>query len=588
MKGMRLTAALLALTLLGGCGAEAGPDLPEETETVAKVAYVPLDDRPVNLDRVVYLAESLGYEVAVPETDWIHTALDDQTCNENGTRYGNRGALLQWILEQEAAGCDRYVLSLDQLLSGGLVNSRSFAGADIVLPDGTVYTEKEAIDRLLAVFADPDHQVWLLDTVMRLAPTVGYDGWTLEGYELLRQYGMEARPALEGDALTVENVVADYALGANGERVEADPSLGEETLSRYLAARERKLRLTDYALSAAEALPNVHFLIGVDDSALSASIQTNEIAYLKRQLAESGRGAVLSGADEDGMLAFCRMYAELDFQGELPSVRVRYFGGSEAQASSDFDHQPMTEIVEAHLDYLGLTQAEPGEDLQLLVLTAPAEGMDSRTVIRETVSALKENETQGTPTILMDAAKNAYGTEFQKAAVQGTGLVMLLGYAGYYDLANATGIALANGTARWLCLAGGGARSAGQEQAFQKTLADSLLKDICYKNDVKNVMASWVRQELNGDPDNFARTDTALPAVLEKLEQEMNRGTRDVVNNLERSNLLTDLTGGQAGWGSVEPADFSYPWQRVFEVRMDLRLGDLTAPHWKLLGIWYQ
>ena len=37
---------------------------------------------------------------------------------------GYPALLSRWVLEQEAAGCDRYILSMDQLLYGGLVASR--------------------------------------------------------------------------------------------------------------------------------------------------------------------------------------------------------------------------------------------------------------------------------------------------------------------------------------------------------------------------------------------------------------------------------------------------------------------------------
>ena len=62
----RLWAALLACALfLTGCGPrttepEPYPE-PAGSETAKTVAYVPLDDRPDNVERVVYLAESLGY-----------------------------------------------------------------------------------------------------------------------------------------------------------------------------------------------------------------------------------------------------------------------------------------------------------------------------------------------------------------------------------------------------------------------------------------------------------------------------------------------------------------------------------------------
>ena len=146
-------------------------------------------------------------------------------------------------------GCDRYILSVDQLLSGGLVNSRAMAAEEpVVLSDGRTLGEMELLEELIAVLAaDEDNRVWLLDTVMRLAATTGYGGFGLNEYNALRAYGMAPRPHLTGAELTVENIAADYPLGADGAPVpvEAEEPLPEGAVEDYLAARERKLRLSD-------------------------------------------------------------------------------------------------------------------------------------------------------------------------------------------------------------------------------------------------------------------------------------------------------------------------------------------------------
>ena len=572
----KLLAPALALSLLAGCAGGEAPVYADAAQPTAVVAYLPLDDRPVNDDRVVYLGQSLGYEMRLPDRSLYHTCLDEQETNPNGSQYGDRAALYEWLLKQEAAGCDRYVISLDQLLSGGLVSSRSFQSQSVTLSDGTVLTEEAMIDGLLSALDDGVNRIYLLDTVMRLAPTVGYDGWDLAGYETLRAYGMEARPTLSGSTLTVENIIAGYGLGADGQAAERDASLSDAVIDSYHSARARKLSLADHTLSAARGRDNVHFLFGVDDSAPSASIQTNEIAYLKQAVA--GRGAVLSGADEMGMMSLCRMYADLDYGGPSPRVWVRYFGGSESSASSDFDHQPLTEIVAAHLAYLGLTATE-GEDadLQVLVLTAPAEA--GRDYPGELIDALEESTRRNIPTALMDAAKNAYGTDFQTRLVKKAELGSLLGYAGFYDLANATGITLANAAARWMCLSTGTQRSLAQEQAFLRTLVDSLIKDICYKNDAKITITRYVRDTLGGDPDNFARTGTDTQAVLAELGSLLSDAAQDVLKNLNRSNILTSLSGDRAGISGLAIEGIVSPWQRVFEIRMELTMDPFTAPH---------
>ena len=561
----RLLAAALALLCLTGCSAPV-PDpqeLPSSDGGETVVAYVPLDDRPVNTDRVAYLAGSLGYELVMPDEENYRTRLDGQPLGESGLKYGDRAALYEWVLAQEEAGCDRYILSLDQLLSGGLVNSRCFTGEAVTLSDGTVMSETELIQSLLAALSAPENEIWLLDTVMRLAPTVGYDGNTLDDYNSLREYAMQARPELDGGELTIENIVKSYPYSSDGKLIPYD----ETVTSTYFQARARKLELIKCALDASEGMDNVRFLIGVDDSAPSASIQTNELRWLRREVGD--RGAVLSGADEDGMLAVCKMYAELDYDGALPQLRIRCFGGGEDTASSAYDHESLSEIIRAHLSYLGLSEAEDGGEnaLELIVLTKPADESRKSSYISDAVSALRENEENGTPTMLMDAANNQYGTDFQKKLVQRTQLGFLLGYAGYYDLANVTGITLANGLARWLCLAQGGAETQEQLDDFRRTLADSLIKDISYKNDTKIELEQYIRSELGGDPDNFCRSGTDVQLVLDRAQKSLDSSAAPVLKNLARSAYLVDLDGSTAGFGSFTVTELSFPWLRIFEPR---------------------
>ena len=98
-RGKRLWAALLVLVLLVGCGDQRTEPLPypepASSEPGKTIAYVPLDDRPDNVERVAYLAESLGYALVMPERDLYRTALDRQPLNENGTQHGDMGRLYQ-------------------------------------------------------------------------------------------------------------------------------------------------------------------------------------------------------------------------------------------------------------------------------------------------------------------------------------------------------------------------------------------------------------------------------------------------------------------------------------------------------------
>ena len=589
----RLLAAMLACLLLSGCGAVRTEPVDQESAPTDEpvIAYVPLDDRPDNVERAVYLADSLGYELAMPEADDYRTRLQDQPLNENGTQYGDRADLYEWVLAQEAAGCDRYILSLDQLLSGGLVNSRSMWQSEpVTLSDGTTLTEEDLLENLLSTLAaDADNQVWLLESVMRLAPTVGYDHWDLEGYNALRSYGMAGRPVLEGDDLTISNIEGDYRLASDGTELDlSEFDLEEWEVAEYLAARTRKLSLSDQMLETVSrpGYENFHVLIGIDDSSVEDSIQKNEIAYLRSLLREGD--ALLSGVDDLAFKAIARLYLdEIGWQGA--NVSVRYYGGKVDQPACNYDYQPLTTIMEEHFDFFGLTEADPGaEELRILVLTQPADEAQKAAYYEALIADLNDCRKAGMPVVLIDAGNGTYGTAFHDTLTEETELGWLLSYAGFLDMAIVTGTALSHGVARYAFLHHG-EQTEATERAFARTLADSILKDFCYKNVVREELIAYIRNDLGGNPDNFWQPAIDLEAVQSRLESGMDAATADVVENLEHSNFISNLESyTERGWGGVELTNYRFPWDRAFEIGMDIRLGAFTQPHEKILGFYYQ
>ena len=592
----RILAAVLVCALLAGCGRQAAAPAEETPEERPVIAYVPLDDRPDNVERVVYLAESVGYTLAMPEADLYRTRLDGQPVNENGTQYGDLAALYEWVLAQEAAGCDRYMLSMDHLLSGGLVNSRHTAESlTVTLSDGRTMTDTELLERLLtALAADGNNRVWLLDSVMRLAPTVGYAGFGIEEYNALRAYGAAPRKEASGTELTAEAVTADYRLGS-GEALlrAADFGLTEEQADTYLSARRRKLELSDRMMEVVSGREygNFRVLIGIDDSSAEECIQKNEIAYLRSRLRAGD--ALLSGVDDLAFKAVAKLYLE-ECGWSGGTAAVRYFGGSEKEPACAYDFQPLDDIMEEHLAFFALTRSGNyrAAGLQVLVLTQPQAAENSGTYYTQLIEALKECRERGWPTILIDAGNGAYGTAFHEALTEQVELGWLLSYAGFLDMAIVTGTALSHGVARYAHLEHG-ETSPGEEKAFAKTLADSILKDFCYKNVVREDLLAYIRNGLGASPDNFWNPDTDRETILRRLEQGMEAAARSVVKNLERSNCIVSLdrsaeNGGLAGWGGVELSNYRFPWDRAFEIGMDIEVGDFTKPHKSVLGVYYQ
>ena len=597
----RILAAALCLTLLSGCGARPPLDLPDAESDRAVIAYVPLDDRPDNVGRVEYLAESLGYVLNMPEEWMFKTLLDGQMEDyyaENGLetqswtgQSGYPALLYDWVLEQEAAGCDRYLLSMDQLLYGGLVASR--LAENTAERDGKPWPLAELLESLLSALAeDPNNEVWLLDSVMRLAPTVGYMDGSLEYYNAMRTFGAAPRKTLTGSELTLDNIRATYGTDADGNDLldfGGDSTLYDSAL-RYMEHRINKLTLSGDLLETVDRLDSgrFHVLIGIDDSSSEDCIQKNEIAYLRARLREGD--VILSGVDDLAFKAVAKLYlSETGWNGA--AANVQYFGGTEDQPACDYDYKPLTEIVAEHLDYFDLTAEDAAAaDLSVLVLTQPKDPRQKQTYIKDLLQVLKQRLDADLPVVLIDAGNGQYGTAFHDALTKEVELGKLLSYAGFLDMAIVTGTALSHGVARYAHLQG--ATSQAEEEAFCKTLADSILKDFCYKNVVREDILSYVRNELGGDANNFCQPELDRAAIVERLTSGMETATAPVLKNLEHSNLLTGLdasgAASLAGWGTVTLSNYRFPWERAFEIDMDMDISSPVHPHKDILGIYYQ
>ena len=589
----RLFAAALALLLLAGCGHQRTEPLPYPepagSEPGKTVAYVPLDDRPDNVERVVYLAESMGYALAMPDRDLYRTALDGQPLNANGTQRGDMGRLFQWVLDQEAAGCDRYILSLDQLLFGGLVASRSADGYDIQLPEGGTIQAFDLLEELLtALSAGPDNRVWLLDSVMRLAPTVGYEGGTLEEYNAIRAFGALPRRTLAGQDLNLESIDESYWWGPNGEDLRAQTRAegAYETALRHTRSRERKLLLS-YVVQDTLAKPgyeNFRLLIGIDDSSLEDCIQKNEIAFLRQGLrAEKGEEGkkqqidwLLSGVDDLAFKALARMSLDETGWAAGCSTKLQYIGGTEDRPACEYDFQPLSDIVFEHFQFFGLWEARAA-GLCVLVLTQPEDESLKQAYINLLLQTLEDNRKHQMPTILIDASNGTYGTEVYEALTKKAELGYLLAYSGMLDMAIVTGTALSHGVARLAVLKNGDGTGAC-DRAWARTLADSVLKDFCYKGVVRNDLLAYIRNELGGDPNNFYSPELDREDLLRRLAEGMEKETAPVIRNLERSSFLSSLPFDgepeERRWGGVALENYRFPWDRAFEIGMDIRLGE--------------
>ncbi len=492
--------------------------------TGVKVAYIPIDDRPVNVERVQYLAESVGIELLMPETDLFRTCLDNVKPNKNGTTYGDREKLLEWVKEADKE-CDYFVISLDQMLSGGLVSSRWLDNTDLTFE----YTVADEIIRLCE-----NNTVVLFDTVMRLASTVNYMGYDYDAYTTLREYGKVGRKKLEGNDLTVENIIAAYRYDVNGNTIKT--SLSEDAVTKYLASRRRKIVIADYILKTASE--NIDFIYyGVDDSTPSNSIQTNEINYIRGLIGEKG---VLSAAcDELGMCCLTRIACKI--YGNV-SVNIEYFGPGKDLPADEWDIGTLASNIETHLVCFDAAETDGNDALDVLVLTRDSNGNDRQKLIER----INANIKNGVPTTVLNVSGDiqSFGSVLVNDC---TDMCELLGYSSWNSAGNALGIAMSQGIARYSYLKEVGVSSDEANTGFLKSITFAYAKDISYKGFHTDV-SGW----LTGD---------------------YTCSVKQILGKLNDGKVVTSVLPYTAEeHGKITVAGAHYPWDRNFEATFKIRI----------------
>ncbi|OWR30829.1 hypothetical protein CDO73_09585 [Saccharibacillus sp. O23] len=462
-----------------------------------KIAYVPLDDRPANLDDVIVQGQAAGLEVLTPDRAVVRNRMDDQAEVEgtevvgtSGASYGNTESVRQFLTSR-AAEADGFIVSIDMLAYGGLIGSRRLrddGGGDYPDYDPETTLLLDTIAKLKQDY--PNKPVFLLDTVMRLATTTMAEGLSIEAYTESRALMMKPRPSqTEFDEI------------ANGYDLQPDGTPYEDTVhfdkQRYYNARKHKFKTNRYVLEALVRDAGIDFAaFGVDDAS-TQGVQANEIDWIEARIDEwlggSGgqnpdRAIILPDADGLGHALMARMAARLhdgeQAQASKPSVAVRYFGPDGSTIVNPYEYMDVHTNILRHVDisggtYLGDGRAGEGSDsdLELIALT----GEDR---IGDAIAKIESNRAAQVPTLVVDFTRGgSAGTVVTPELLNSPATGSLLGYSGWNTAGNKIGMALGMALSRFFFL-----RREKQERplglaldAHGSLLFKRFLKDYSYK-----------------------------------------------------------------------------------------------------------
>ena len=575
------------------------------TESAPSVAYVPIDDRPVCVDRVIYQAQSAGFNILMPDADLYRTHLDDQPKNSNGTQYGDGTAIMAWLKTVDNT-CDYFVISLDQMFSGGLVNSRYPDDSTLLGTDITA-GEKAIAEYLIGLANTPGKHVYFFDTMMRLASTSGYKNYNSDEYAALRHYGSEERYLLPtapfgttgyaASKTQIATIYSKYQKDPDNNTISAtrhcwssssgwiDYPLSSTQLSKYHKARVRKLLLLNYMMQYT-ASGSAYFTVGVDDSSPSENIQTNEINFIKARMNVLGHGYNLVGdTDSCGMMSVAKCV--VDYYDAKPKVKVRYYGGGENERSDDYDVGTLKQNVDTHLESLDCQVVSSDPEIEVLVLTKPISATlaDSITAL---VDQANTNLAANVPTVIIDAADGQKG-QLATEMLASVAIGKLMAYSNWNTIGNSVGIALGQGLARYLYLTNCDAPTDASHIGFLKAMTYAYVKDIAYVARTKSIVAAQAKSVF-GSNGNFYQGMLAYTDAYTNYEPyECCRGERYIDNYAHwyvRADgggdaILSLLAGGviysnlgnalqTREVGAVSYNNFKFPWYRTFELTFEI------------------
>ena len=419
---MKKIIAFFCLVLLfGGSAAQA-----------AAIGYVPMDDRPVNLEYVVDTVRAAGSRIATP-------AKLDIAGREHS---GNVQRLWDWVFDQ-AAVTDAMALSSDSLIYGGLVASRTH-----FLTESELQSRVEKFRELKRRY--PALRLYVFGTVMR-TPKMS------AGATEPRYYETVGPSIFRITALEDKREFAGLTMTETAELAQLLAKVPAEYLADWRARRGKNYHVNEMMQQLVREGIFEYFLIGRDDSSpLSASHQES------RHLEKSGAGLDASqylsipGADNLGMSLVVQAINDAEFR--LPFVQVMYAPGVGSATIASYEDHPLADSVPQHIIVSGGVKVDwtARPDL-VLAVNSPANGVtreaghpsnttQANSSVREFVRRVGAEMDAGRRVAVGDVAfgngaDNSLMTELKQQGL----LEKLAAYSGWNTAGNTLGYAVGQG-----------------------------------------------------------------------------------------------------------------------------------------------
>ena len=381
-----------------------------------KVLLLPLDSRPPCQKFVIDAGKIAGIEVITPPAEIL----------DYYTAPGNRPALRSW-LAQNIATADAVILSIDQLLHGGLLAAREADGSG---------SEEDALAFVRELHTQhPDKPIYAFNILPRIHPPA-----SIENYE-------DRKNLIKYSRLTEELSIFDNPDDLKELR-QLEETVPPSALAQYKSLYEENSRLNEkLCLMASQGILE-KIIIGQDDSE-DFGIPNLEKLQLQRFInsleIRDDRAVITRGADEVALSLLTDIHSHLSgsqppkiyveySDSDAPGLRMPYMSGSVATSVAEKIRLIHGEAVERPED----------ADFILFVHIGTDKNMGNR---KHSAQRIQELLDGGYKIALVDLSQHfcAEETLLPQLIYCDVPLNQLIAYAGWNTTSNAVGTAISQG-----------------------------------------------------------------------------------------------------------------------------------------------
>lgn len=407
---------LIIICILLGSGflmsqKQQGEIIDQMPATTKRVLLVPLDSRPPCGQLVADNGRTAGVEIILPKSETM----------DFYTLPGDTSKMRKWLYD-EIKNCDEAIISIDQLLYGGLIASRNKPIKDEDITALAEYLKKLHED-------NPNKKIHAFSILPRMNPP-----------DFVEKY-QDRKKLMEWSRLV--HKYDDKPLSETAEKIQIlEREIPSEQIKAYTEIYNRNLRLNCLLakLVADGTLEDLTF--GQDDGEVYSlpNLKLKEFMhYLHKNKIPGDKLAILHGADEVALSILTNIISRsnsfkvyVDYSSEKAAMKVMPYM---AICNRDTAH----ERLNFHHDFIVSTPEEA--DYILFISATDEETMDRRHYNAE---KLLDYQKLGKPVALVDLSKNFIAQEALLPILikESFPVNSLIAYAGWNTASNSIGTAV--------------------------------------------------------------------------------------------------------------------------------------------------